>query len=75
LIALLERYQFDFKVGQKMQNLTGNFICQTYVGFVEKWWSKLGNMSLGWSKTAVLRVEPRWAAFPSKMLTLKCNVL
>jgi hypothetical protein len=36
LNAHLERYQFDFKVGQKTQNLTGNFFYLTFVGFIEK---------------------------------------
>jgi hypothetical protein len=34
----------------------------------ESTWSKLGNKSLGWSKTAVLRAELSWTAFPPKML-------
>jgi hypothetical protein len=65
-------YISGFKIGQKMQNFSGIL---PNVGFVKKKilsrLTKLGNISLGWSKTVVSRVEPRCTAFPPKMLELR----
>ncbi len=71
----LNWYIIGFKVGQKMQNLTGNYFLLNVCGFrrekIADWRSKLWNWS--WLvKNSRIKGCP--SASPSKMLTLKCNV-